>query len=245
MVTIICGEQKFTEIEAIIFDKDGTLADSQNYLRELAIKRTRIIDAQIPGIGEPLLMAFGIEDDTIDCTGLMAVASRLENEIVAAGYIAETGRGWFESLALARKAFVEADKVLPERASSSSLFAGSREVLQYLSQSGLKLGILSADTTIEVENFVTNHDLSDYIQLKMGVDNQITKPNPILLIQACQKLGVSPKSTLMVGDSLGDIEMAKEVGAAGVIGICWHNSHFSHLDRADVTISQLNQIKLG
>jgi phosphoglycolate phosphatase len=48
----------------------------------------------------------------------------------------------------------------------------------------------------------------------------------------------------MVGDSQGDIEMAKKAGAAGVIGICWHNHGFSHLDKADVIISHLNQIKV-
>jgi phosphoglycolate phosphatase len=51
---------------------------------------------------------FGIEGDTLDPTGLMAVGSRRENEIAAAAYIAETGRGWIESLAIARSAFEEA-----------------------------------------------------------------------------------------------------------------------------------------
>ncbi|NES40040.1 MAG: HAD family hydrolase, partial [Moorea sp. SIO2C4] len=97
MVTIRCGKVTFPNIEAVIFDKDGTLEDSQVYLRELAYKRSRLIDAQIPGIGEPLLMAFGVQDDTLDPTGLMAVGSRRENEIAAAAYIAETGRGWLES----------------------------------------------------------------------------------------------------------------------------------------------------
>lgn len=244
MATIICGEQKFTEIEAIIFDKDGTLADSQSYLRELALKRARLIDAQIPGIGEPLLMAFGVENNTIDATGLMAVGSRQENEIVAAGYIAETGRSWFESLAIASNAFVEADAVLPERASTSHLFTGSLEVLQDLHKAGLKLGILSADTTIGVENFVKNHNLSTYIHLSMGVDDDITKPDPRLFLYACEKLGVNPKFTLMVGDSMGDIEMAKAAGAAGVIGIAWGKPYANHLTQADVMIAHLNQIKL-
>lgn len=244
MITIGCGEKKFPKIEAVIFDKDGTLEDSQNFLREMGIKRARIIDAQIPGIGEPLLMAFGIQDDTIDPTGLMAVGSRRENEIAAAAYIAETGRSWFAAMEIASKAFAEADRYMKNNPSTSTLFAGSLELLKYLSEAGLKLGILSADTTESVKKFVTTHKLEEYVQLTMGVDGGISKPDPVLFIQACATLGVKPEVTLMVGDSLGDIDMAKKAGAAGVIGICWGKANGDHLKGADVAIAQLNEIKV-
>ena len=104
MVNIRCGNIEFKNIEAIIFDKDGTLEDSNNFLRELSIHRARLLDAQIPGIGEPLLMAFGLQNNQLDPTGLMAVGSRQENLIAAAAYIAETGKSWFEALKIAKNA---------------------------------------------------------------------------------------------------------------------------------------------
>ncbi len=244
MVTISCGELKFPNIQGIIFDKDGTLQDSQQFLRELGYKRARTIDARIPGIGDPLLMAFGIQDDTIDPTGLMAVGSRRENEIAAAAYIAETGRSWWEALAIAQEAFAEADRYLQNRTATSPLFAGSLEVLKLLSEAGLKLGILSADSTAGVKAFVERHQLSEYIQLKMGVEGELSKPNPKLFLQACQALELEAKFTLMVGDSQGDIEMAKRAGAAGVIGICWGNPEAAHLETADLAIAQLDEIKV-
>ncbi|NEO26877.1 MAG: HAD family hydrolase, partial [Kamptonema sp. SIO4C4] len=73
VATIGCREAKFSDVEAIIFDKDGTLEDSRSFLRELAQKRSRLLDAQVPGIGDPLLMAFGVQDNQLDPTGLMAV----------------------------------------------------------------------------------------------------------------------------------------------------------------------------
>ncbi|HEY9603537.1 MAG TPA: HAD family hydrolase [Allocoleopsis sp.] len=244
MVTIRCREVTFPHIQAIVFDKDGTLEDSQVFLRELGQKRARLIDAQIPGIGEPLLMAFGINGDTLDPTGLMAVGSRRENEIAAAAYIAETGRGWLESLAIAQNAFAEADRYLQDAANTSPLFAGCLEVLKFLSEAGLKLGILSAATTSRVEAFVKRHQLEPYILLQQGVDDGPSKPDPVLLLQACQRLGVEPASTLMVGDSVGDIEMARRAGAAGCIGICWGTPAAAHLEAADVVISQLDEIQI-
>ncbi|MBE9226970.1 HAD family hydrolase [Phormidium sp. LEGE 05292] len=243
MVTIRCGEVIFPEIRGIIFDKDGTLENSEEFLRNLAQKRSRLLDAQIPGVGEPLLMAFGVDGNKIDPTGLMAVGSRRENEIAAAAYVAETGRGWMEALAIASRAFTEADQHF-QNAAPSPLFIGSLEVLQLLSQAGLKLGILSADTTTKVQAFVQRYQLTDYIQLAMGVDRGPSKPDPILFWQACEKLGIEPGATLMVGDAVSDIEMARQAGAAGCIGICWGNSKATHLAMADVTIGQLDELEV-
>ncbi|WP_250123546.1 HAD family hydrolase [Chroococcidiopsis sp. CCMEE 29] len=242
MTAIQCGDVRFANIQAIVFDKDGTLEDSEAYLRNLGQKRSRLIDAQIPGIGDPLLMAFGINGDTLDPTGLLAVGSRRETEIAAAAYIAETGRGWLESLAIAHRAFDEADQFVGT--APSPLFVGSLEVLKYLSEAGLKLGILSAASTERVRAFVDRHQLGSYVQLQMGVDRGPSKPDPALFLQACQTLGVEPSATLMVGDSAGDIEMARQAGAAGCIGICWGKAEAAHLQTADVAITQLDEIQI-
>ena len=241
MVTIKCQNTAFSRIEAILFDKNGTLEDSEAYLRTLGQKAARMIDAQIPGIGEPLLMAFGINGDFLDPAGLISVASRRETEIAAAAYIAETGRGWFESLKIARQAIDEADQYVSK--TPSPLFVGSLEVLKSLSVAGLKLGILSAATTEEVRTFVRTHQLSDYLQLEKGVDDGPSKPDPILFLEACQALGVAPGATLMIGDSVGDMQMARDAKAAGCIGITWIGKA-DNVKGADVVINQLDQIQV-
>ncbi|MGJ5676603.1 MAG: HAD family hydrolase [Nostochopsis sp.] len=241
MVTIKCRDVTFSNIQAILFDKNGTLEDSELFLRSLAQKTARIIDAQIPGIGEPLLMAFGVNGDVLDPAGLVSVASRRETEIATAAYIAETGRGWFESLKIARQALADAEKYVGK--TPSPLFVGSLEILRKLSEARLKLGILSAATTAEVQEFVETHQLSNYIQLEMGVDEGPSKPDPVLFLQACEKLGVEPGATLMVGDSAGDMQMARNAKAAGCIGITWINKS-ENVPGADVVINQLDQIQI-
>ncbi|MBP0019368.1 MAG: HAD family hydrolase [Cyanobacteria bacterium SBLK] len=243
MLAIRCGDKVFPNIEAIIFDKDGTLEDSRNFLRELAQKRSRLIDAKIPGIGEPLLMAFGVDENRLDAEGLTAVGSRRDNQIAAAAYIAETGRSWHESLEIARFAFEEASRYIQRTSQNSPLFPGSLAVLQALSAAGLKLGILSADSTQGVENFIDRVDIARYIQLAQGVAPEgPNKPEPILFLDACQGLGSQPERTLMVGDSALDFAMARNAGAAGVVGICWGNAGAPVLDRADVGIAHLNEL---
>jgi phosphoglycolate phosphatase len=242
LVTIKCRNISFSNIQAIFFDKNGTLEDSEAYLRSLGQKSARMIDAQIPGIGEPLLMAFGINSDTLDPAGLISVASRRETEIAAAAYIAETGKGWFESLKIARKSLDEAEKYLGT--TPAPLFPGTLDLLKSLSAAGIKLGIISAATTAEVSNFVTQHELTDYIQLQKGVDDGPSKPDPILFLQACAALGVEPGNTLMVGDAVGDMQMARNAKAAGCIGITWVGKS-DHVQGADVVINQLDEIVIS
>lgn len=243
MVKIRCGNKIFPNIEAILFDKDGTLEDSQNFLRELVQKRSRLIDARIPGIGEPLLMAFGLNEGTLDPTGLMAVGGRRDNQIAAAAYIAETGRSWHEALEIARFAFEEADKYIQRTPQNSPLFPGSLAVLQSLSATELKLGILSADSTPGVENFIDRAGIGNYINLARGVEpNGPGKPEPRLFLEACHDISSTPETTLMVGDSALDFEMAENAGAAGVVGICWGNGNAPVLRKADVAIAHLNEL---
>jgi phosphoglycolate phosphatase len=78
----------------------------------------------------------------------------------------------------------------------------------------------------------------------MGVDERPSKPDPALFLQACQELGVEPAAALMVGDSAGDIEMARRAGAAGCIGISWRASEIGHLKGADAIVTQLDEINL-
>lgn len=241
MVTIQCKNITFANIQAIFFDKNGTLEDSEVYLRSLGQKAARIIDAQFPGIGEPLLMAFGINGDSIDLAGLLTVGSRRETEIATAAYIAETGRGWFESLRIARQSLDEAEKYLEK--SPAPLFPGSLELLQSLSAAGLKLGMISAAKTAEVKAFVARYKLNDYIQAQIGVDDGPGKPDPALFLQACQVLGVEPSTALMVGDAVGDMQMARNAKAAGCIGITWIGKS-DHVQGADVVINQLDEIQV-
>jgi phosphoglycolate phosphatase len=220
--TLRCQDRTFENIQAIVFDKDGTLAEVESYLKSLGQKRARLVDAKIPGVQEPLMLAFGMETSGISPMGLLAVGSRHENEIAAAAYVAETGRDWAEALMVAAGAFQEAESYLTPKAVHTPLLPHIGEWLSTLQQSGLKLGILSADTTNNVKAFVETYQLSSRIHAYQGVDGvDLSKPDPRLYEAICQKLDMSPQHTLMIGDSTLDMQMAHAAGSAGCIGVTW------------------------
>jgi len=219
MVVLQCAGIQFEAIEAVLFDKDGTLADSQDYLRNLAQRRARLIDAQVPGVYEPLLMAFGVDHTQLNDEGLMAIGSRQANEIAAAAYVAETGQGWLEALTLVQQAFQEADKYLPPKAEQTPPFPGTEAMLSTLASS-VSLGILSADSPEHVRDFVDRYGLP--IHYYRGSEaNGPSKPDPAMVHQACRALNTTAAHALVIGDSAIDAQMAQQSSAAGFVAVVW------------------------
>lgn len=244
MIKIICKDKIFTDIEAIFFDKDGTIEDSRHYLYQLTNERIRLLTKHKPGIKDYLPKIFGIEAGNIDPKGLMAVGSRQDNELAAAAFIASSGCGWYQAKAIAYQAFEQAARNITPTKESYPMFSGTLPLLQKLTTAKCKLGIVSADSLSGIKRFVEQEQLQDYFQTLVGSDRELQKPDPKLYLKACQTIDVAPQNTLMVGDSVGDILMAQQAGAAGTIGICWSSSDNTHLSQAHVTISHLEYIDI-
>ena len=244
MIRLICKDKIFSDIEVIFFDKDGTLEDSRIYLHQLVTERIRLLSPHKFGIEDYLPKTFGFKAGKIDPKGLMAVGSRKDNELAAAALIASSGCGWYQAKEIAYQAFEQAAKNITPTKKSSSMFPGTLPLLQELIAAKYQLGIISADSLTGIERFVEQEQIKDYFQVLVGSDRVLQKPDPKLYLQACQSLGVEPHKTLMVGDSVGDIIMAQQAGAAGTIGICWGNLDTDHLSQADVIITHLEDLKI-
>jgi phosphoglycolate phosphatase len=244
MVSISCQGKAFDNIQAIIFDKDGTLANVELYLKSLGQKRARLVDAQVPGVQEPLLLAFGVEASYVNPMGLMAVGSRRENEIAAAAYVAETGCNWVDAIAIVATAFTDAEGYLKPKAKQTPLYSQVEDWLSQLSNAGVKLGLLSADTSENIQEFLDTYQLNDCIAAYQGVDGDISKPDPRLYDAICQKLNVLPAQTLMVGDSTADMAMAKAGGASGSIGVTWGWQTDIAITQADCLIAHPHELSL-
>jgi phosphoglycolate phosphatase len=249
LVTIRCSSPGqdpvlFQNIHAVLFDKDGTLANSEDYLRNLAQRRARLVDAQVPGVQDPLLLAFGVEGTQINPAGLQAVGNRQENRIAAAAYVAETGRSWYQALEIVTMAFEEADRYLPDRASQTPWFGEGLPHLQALKQQGVKVAVVSGDQTENLDCFVEHYQLQPYIDLTWGADRAPAKPDPACFQAVCAQLGVDPAATLMVGDATSDMAMAQAAGAAGCIGVQWGWSIPVTIDQADGIITQWSGLEV-
>jgi phosphoglycolate phosphatase len=255
MATIRCQGHYFENIQAVLFDKDGTLANVEQYLTTLAKQRSHFITTQVPAIERDLMGAFGLQGNALDPAGLMAVGSRYENEIAAAAYVAAHGYGWIEALNLVQAAFVQAEASLPAKVTQTPPLEGARPMIQQLASTGLKIGIVSADSQAEVAAFIEGYAMAP-ISWYCGAaatnlaTTPLAKGHPDFLKFACQAMNTDCKATLIVGDSAADLQLAQQ-GAAGFLGMTggWQRSPKiemtvgSNVNLPMVTFNRLSQLE--
>jgi phosphoglycolate phosphatase len=244
VVTLCCGQLTYSGIAAILFDKDGTLANVEAYLMELGRHRLQLLAARFPEAYEPLCNIFNLNLDHLKPEGLLAVASRRDCEVAAAAIVAASGYSWVFALEAVQTSFRDADQAYPSKATQTPVFEGIVKLLQGLRAASLKIGILSADTLDNVQDFVEYYQLQAEVQLWMGVESGPSKPDPNLFWQACTALQVEPHATLMVGDAETDMLMGHAAGAVGCIGASWGWRLPPRLATADVHLTSPQDIQI-
>ena len=242
MATIRCQGHTFENIAAVLFDKDGTLANVEEYLLALGWARSHQVDRQFPGLAPKLAAAMGITDRSIDPTGLMAIASRQENEIAVAAYVAATGMGWTESRQIVTTAFSQVKEQLATQYAQPPLIAGAKSLITRLKLAGVKVGIVSADTHLAVHAFIIHHRLSSVDWYCGEFVANPPKTHPEFLSFACEAIASQPAQTLIIGDSGTDWNLAKQ-GAAGFIGMVGGWQTAPKIAGAEIVIQQLDQVE--
>jgi phosphoglycolate phosphatase len=99
------------------------------------------------------------------------------------------------------------------------LFAGIGEAIATLARrEDVVLGIATGKSRRGVARILTREGWQAHFLTIQTADDNPSKPHPAMILRAMDETGVGPASTLMIGDTTYDIEMARsaEVGAVGV-----------------------------
>ena len=97
-----------------------------------------------------------------------------------------------------------------------SLFEGVLEMLGQLRESQYWLSIATGKSRSGLNRVLASAALKDCFDATRTADETQGKPDPQMLKELMAHFGVSPKRTLMVGDTCHDLEMAQRAGCASL-----------------------------
>ncbi len=100
------------------------------------------------------------------------------------------------------------------------LFEGIAELIDVLEEGGWLLGIATGKSDRGLSLCLESHGLGRcFVTLQTG-DRHPSKPHPSMVELAIAEAGAEPATTLMIGDTSYDMEMARAAGVTA-IGVAW------------------------
>jgi len=199
------------EIDAILFDWDGTLADSLPLV-------TRATNEVLASHGHPVLDAASIHDGM-----RFPTAERMAHHI---------GRP-YESVAaeaetLAAEFYETADRL---GHTAVELFPGVADLLARCTMLGIPMALVTNNRASLIRSLVRHAGLEDAFVLIVGEEDvQNPKPDPEGVRTALRALDARASRTIFVGDSITDAQAAARAGVVGV-GVAWAPDSIVHSPR--------------
>ena len=189
-------------IKLLIFDFDGTLADTHRLIIETNREAMRRMG--FPVLEEPVIsrtIGLPLEE------GILTMFPQLTKEDLPAW--TSTYRRIFDQLKT---------QIIP------GLFPRVKETLEALHAEGFVLTVASSRLSVSLNAFLKDMGIAPYFSYVLGADNvSLAKPNPEPVLKTLRDLQFRADETLVVGDMPVDILMGERAGAF-TCGVTYGNS---------------------
>lgn len=216
----------FADIDAILFDLDGTLVDSVPDLA--AATDAMLIELGRPPAGEALVREW--VGNGAERLVKRALTGEMEGEPSEA------------DLQRAFPLFME--QYQQHLDGQSRLYPGVQECLAELQDRGLALALVTNKPERFIGPLLAALGIADVFAVVVGGDTLAQrKPHPAPLLHAARQLGVEPAAALMVGDSRNDVVAARRAGMPVVcVPYGYNHGEDIRLTAPDAVVEDLREL---
>ena len=191
-------------IRTVLFDLDGTLADTAPDLKRAA-------DHVLKDLGRRALTA-----EEAYRTAPLGMAAMLKASL-------GSGIGKYD-LEKLKSSFLEYYRKSIHV--ETRLYPGITDILSYIREKGLAWGIVTNKPMFLTRELIeTFPELASPAAVVAGDSVERHKPDPEPVLKAFELTGSAPGTTLMVGDALSDVESAVRAGARGALALWGYGSY--------------------
>jgi len=209
----------------ILFDKDGTLIAFEALWHSWFERVWSAVQEWLPNTSEARqqlagTLGFDLVTHAWDPLGPLTLAATREVMVLMAGQLYRSGGlTWPAALDAVESANRAAYESLP----MDDLVCPIGDVaglVERLRATGLLLGLVTADDRAPTMDSLRRLGLEDCWDVVIcGDDGYPHKPAPDVALEACRRLGVCPTHAVMVGDTVGDMVMARRAGFGLAVGV--------------------------
>jgi phosphoglycolate phosphatase len=189
-------------LRLVIFDVDGTLIDSQNFI--LAAMRRAFTHADQPAPSDEATL------------GIVGLSLPQAMEVLVPG-VTEPAR---DRLVQLYKNSFRAMRQEGGGEAKTPFYPGARDALDRLDSAGYLLSIATGKARRGLDHMLDSHGMRQLFIGTQTADDAPSKPHPGMVLNCLAATGVERQHAVVVGDTEYDMAMARAAGARAV-GVDW------------------------